>query len=478
MPHMSSGGSEDFFSKDEVKVYKDEGEEEKRSSENLSEEKLGLVTESEEGKNGSIQGNYSGNDKSSGGGNEEDKGGSVQPHGPMGFFMPHFPAYPNGASMGKLGMPPYPGFMMYNDYASPPPAHMGIPPVTTDPKTGLPRPPLYAAYPPGQFHHLYGPDLSQWHRPTGYPISSGAFSSSYPPLLNTTISRFGPPGMMPHGIQPGMPHPAIISPGPKQDILPHHMSQDHHRQGSDNGLNHSHHQPPPEPEKKKPHIKKPLNAFMLFMKEMRPTVIAECTLRESAAINQILGRRWHALDRSEQSKYYEMARKEKELHLQLYPGWSARDNYAIQTKKKKRKKTDPIDKNRECPNAKKCRARFGMDQQTNWCKPCRRKKKCIYFMRGEDGGSNTDEEGYSEFCDSGRSAHDSDSNIDSPRPSSHGGDDFSHSDLCHDSQQLSPIVDEMEQDDVSNFSIKSSLCNLVSNVGPPVPSASPSVQAT
>ena len=49
MPHMSSGGSEDFYSTDEVKVYKEEGnkDEEKRSSENLSEEKLGLVTESE-----------------------------------------------------------------------------------------------------------------------------------------------------------------------------------------------------------------------------------------------------------------------------------------------------------------------------------------------------------------------------------------------------------------------------------------------
>lgn len=47
---------------------------------------------------------------------------------------------------------------------------------------------------------------------------------------------------------------------------------------------------------------------------------------------------WHALDRSEQAKYYEMARKEKELHMQLYPGWSARDNYASHTKKKKRKR--------------------------------------------------------------------------------------------------------------------------------------------
>ena len=35
-----------------------------------------------------------------------------------------------------------------------------------------------------------------------------------------------------------------------------------------------------------------------------------------------------------------MARKEKELHLQLYPGWSARDNYGTHSKnKKKRGKT-------------------------------------------------------------------------------------------------------------------------------------------
>ena len=40
---------------------------------------------------------------------------------------------------------------------------------------------------------------------------------------------------------------------------------------------------------RKVYIKKPLNAFMLFMKEMRQKVIDECTLKESAAINQILG---------------------------------------------------------------------------------------------------------------------------------------------------------------------------------------------
>ena len=46
---------------------------------------------------------------------------------------------------------------------------------------------------------------------------------------------------------------------------------------------------------------------------------------------------WHGLSREEQAKYYELARKERQLHMQLYPGWSARDNYAM-SKKKKRKR--------------------------------------------------------------------------------------------------------------------------------------------
>ncbi|XP_036676440.1 protein pangolin isoform X3 [Drosophila suzukii] len=151
-------------------------------------------------------------------------------------------------------------------------------------------------------------------------------------------------------------------------------------------------------DKKKPHIKKPLNAFMLYMKEMRAKVVAECTLKESAAINQILGRRWHELSREEQSKYYEKARQERQLHMELYPGWSARDNYGYVSKKKKRKK-DRSTTDSGGNNMKKCRARFGLDQQNQWCKPCRRKKKCIRYMEAlnENGptedGSGIDEHG-------------------------------------------------------------------------------------
>jgi transcription factor 7-like 2 len=125
---------------------------------------------------------------------------------------------------------------------------------------------------------------------------------------------------------------------------------------------------------KEPHIKKPLNAFMLYMKEMRPVVQAECTLKESAAINQILGRRWHGLSREEQAKYYEKARQARQVHMQMYPHWNARDNYRFGQKKKKRKRDKSDD---PAANMKKCRARYGLDQQNLWCKPCRRKKKCI-----------------------------------------------------------------------------------------------------
>uniref|UniRef100_A0A8C5X1Z3 Transcription factor 7 like 1 n=1 Tax=Malurus cyaneus samueli TaxID=2593467 RepID=A0A8C5X1Z3_9PASS len=144
--------------------------------------------------------------------------------------------------------------------------------------------------------------------PPYYPLSPGAVGQLPHPLG----CRFSPHMVPPptHGLHPsGIPHPTIVSPIVKQEPS----------QKSPVAVK--------KEEEKKPHIKKPLNAFMLYMKEMRAKVVAECTLKESAAINQILGRRWHSLSREEQAKYYELARKERQLHSQLYPTWSARDNY-------------------------------------------------------------------------------------------------------------------------------------------------------
>eukprot|EP00063_Salmo_salar_P059799 XP_014034634.1 PREDICTED: transcription factor 7-like 2 isoform X23 [Salmo salar] len=297
---------------------------------------------------------------------------------------------------------------------NPPPHLQG----DVDPKTGIPRPPQHPDISPyyplspgsvGQLPHPLGWLVPQQGQPV-YPITTGGFRHPYPTALTVNASmqsflssRF-PHHMVPphHSLhQTGIPHPAIVTPNVKQESS-----------HSDIGLNSStilytlhrkHQDSKKEDEKKKqPHIKKPLNAFMLYMKEMRAKVVAECTLKESAAINQILGRRWHALTREEQAKYYELARKERQLHMQLYPGWSARDNYAgnQQGKKKKRKRDKQPGEGNEhreyFPNPclslppitdlsapKKCRARFGLDQQNNWCGPCRRKKKCIRYIQGE-----------------------------------------------------------------------------------------------
>ncbi|XP_066518886.1 transcription factor 7-like 2 isoform X13 [Hoplias malabaricus] len=269
-----------------------------------------------------------------------------------------------------------------NEHFTPgnPPPHLQT---DVDPKTGIPRPPhppdISPYYPlspgtVGQIPHPLGWLVPQQGQPV-YPITTGGFRHPYPTALtvNASMSRF-PPHMVPphHSLHTtGIPHPAIVTPNVKQESSHSDISS----------LNSSKHQDQKkEDEKKKPHIKKPLNAFMLYMKEMRAKVVAECTLKESAAINQILGRRWHALSREEQAKYYELARKERQLHMQLYPGWSARDNYG---KKKKRKREKQQAEGNDANTPKKCRALFGLDQLGLWCKPCRRKKKCIRYIQGE-----------------------------------------------------------------------------------------------
>uniref|UniRef100_A0AAG5DVQ4 dTCF n=1 Tax=Anopheles atroparvus TaxID=41427 RepID=A0AAG5DVQ4_ANOAO len=132
-----------------------------------------------------------------------------------------------------------------------------------------------------------------------------------------------------------------------------------------------HQQNPAQPNR--PHIKKPLNAFMLYMKEMRAKVVAECTLKESAAINQILGRKWHSLSRDEQSVYYDKARQERQLHMEMYPGWTARDNYGYGSKKKRKAKKK--------------------DQLGSTEPPSRRKKICIRNEESDnyDGSRMSDE---------------------------------------------------------------------------------------
>ncbi|XP_050832018.1 transcription factor 7-like 2 isoform X11 [Serinus canaria] len=432
MPQLNGGGGDDLGANDELISFKDEGEQEEKISENSSAErdladvKSSLVNESETNQNSSSDSeaerrppprSETFRDKS----RESLEEAAKRQDGGL-FKGPPYPGYPfimipdlsspylpNGSlsptarTSNKVPVVQHPHHVhpltplitYSNEHFTPgnPPPHL---PADVDPKTGIPRPPhppdISPYYPlspgtVGQIPHPLG-----WQGQPVYPITTGGFRHPYPTALtvNASMSRF-PPHMVPphHSLHTtGIPHPAIVTPTVKQE-----SSQ------SDVGSLHSskHQDSKKEEEKKKPHIKKPLNAFMLYMKEMRAKVVAECTLKESAAINQILGRRWHALSREEQAKYYELARKERQLHMQLYPGWSARDNYGKKKKRKRDKQPGETNEHSECflnpclslppitdlSAPKKCRARFGLDQQNNWCGPCRRKKKCVRYIQGE-----------------------------------------------------------------------------------------------
>uniref|UniRef100_A0A2K6U9X8 Transcription factor 7 like 2 n=1 Tax=Saimiri boliviensis boliviensis TaxID=39432 RepID=A0A2K6U9X8_SAIBB len=439
MPQLNGGGGDDLGANDELISFKDEGEQEEKSSENSSAErdladvKSSLVNESETNQNSSSDSeaerrppprSESFRDKSRESLEElhfqsgsthysayktiehqiavqylqmkwpllDVQAGSLQSRQALKDARSPSPAHIVSNKVPVVQHPhhvhPLTPLITYsNEHFTPgnPPPHL---PADVDPKTGIPRPPhppdISPYYPlspgtVGQIPHPLGWLVPQQGQPV-YPITTGGFRHPYPTALtvNASMSSFLSSRFPPHMVPPhhtlhttGIPHPAIVTPTVKQE-----SSQ------SDVGSLHSskHQDSKKEEEKKKPHIKKPLNAFMLYMKEMRAKVVAECTLKESAAINQILGRRWHALSREEQAKYYELARKERQLHMQLYPGWSARDNYG---KKKKRKRDKQPGETNDANTPKKCRALFGLDRQTLWCKPCRRKKKCVRYIQGE-----------------------------------------------------------------------------------------------
>ncbi|XP_049729608.1 transcription factor 7 isoform X3 [Elephas maximus indicus] len=337
----SAGGGDDLGAPDELLAFQDEGEEQDKSRDSaagperdLAELKSSLVNESEGAAGGAgVPGT---------GAEAEARAEALgREHTSQRLFSDKLPESledglkaPECAS-GMYKETVYSAFNLLMHY--PPPSGAGQHP--------QPQPPLHnkASQPPHGvpqlsplYEHFSSPhptpapadiNQKQVHRPLQTPDLSGFYSLTSGSMgqLPHTVSWFTHPSLMLGSGVPGhpaaIPHPAIVPPSGKQELQPYDRSLKTQAEAK------------VEKEAKKPTIKKPLNAFMLYMKEMRAKVIAECTLKESAAINQILGRRWHALSREEQAKYYELARKERQLHMQLYPGWSARDNYG---KKKRR----------------------------------------------------------------------------------------------------------------------------------------------
>lgn len=54
-------------------------------------------------------------------------------------------------------------------------------------------------------------------------------------------------------------------------------------------------------------------------------------------VPKISSQAWHSLPKEEQERYFDMAKQARDDHAKAYPNWSARDNYAINKKKRKKR---------------------------------------------------------------------------------------------------------------------------------------------
>ncbi|XP_034534735.1 transcription factor 7-like 1-B isoform X2 [Notolabrus celidotus] len=81
----------------------------------------------------------------------------------------------------------------------------------------------------------------------------------------------------------------------------------------------------------RPYIKKPPNAFMIFMNRQREKVPDELKGKKNQCV--YLGEKWQSLTDEQRKVYGELAEAERLLHNRLYPDWSSTDNYGRKRKR-------------------------------------------------------------------------------------------------------------------------------------------------
>ncbi|XP_071959061.1 protein capicua homolog isoform X2 [Antedon mediterranea] len=79
---------------------------------------------------------------------------------------------------------------------------------------------------------------------------------------------------------------------------------------------------PKSPKKKdKSHVRRPMNAFMIFSKRHRALVHQRHPNQDNRAVSKILGEWWYALGTKEKQQYLDLASQVKEAHFKAHPDW-------------------------------------------------------------------------------------------------------------------------------------------------------------
>uniref|UniRef100_A0A7N6BZB5 Protein capicua homolog n=1 Tax=Anabas testudineus TaxID=64144 RepID=A0A7N6BZB5_ANATE len=107
--------------------------------------------------------------------------------------------------------------------------------------------------------------------------------------------------------------------------------------------------------REKDHIRRPMNAFMIFSKRHRALVHQRHPNQDNRTVSKILGEWWYALGPKEKQKYHDLAFQVKEAHFKAHPDWKWCN--------KDRKKSSS--EGRGVPGGKDIRER-SMSESTGW----------------------------------------------------------------------------------------------------------------
>ncbi|CAL8365777.1 unnamed protein product [Arctogadus glacialis] len=73
--------------------------------------------------------------------------------------------------------------------------------------------------------------------------------------------------------------------------------------------------------REKDHIRRPMNAFMIFSKRHRALVHQRHPNQDNRTVSKILGEWWYALGPVEKQQYHDLAFQVKEAHFKAHPDW-------------------------------------------------------------------------------------------------------------------------------------------------------------